>query len=245
MILNNWKSKTLALLFITALLNLNSTAMLAAPVVETASNSSGELMAMGMVTVDGVLMMSGATIFSGSIIKTEEKAGAIISLGQLGRVELSPATILRLDFDKAGFMGQLETGRLRISLPSKAHGSIKTRDGLIVAHNEEAALFTIEVKESGTFISTQAGHVELRAFGRTQQIAAGQEALVGLSVNNLSSLNSAAQHPQNSSNNKLTALVIAISSGLAAVALIVTLHRNDIPQENFGGTVICCDSPTK
>ncbi|HEV7860060.1 MAG TPA: hypothetical protein VGO91_15690 [Pyrinomonadaceae bacterium] len=235
MTLKNYGRKTLALLFIVALLNLSSTALLAAPATERAAHPAGELIAMGLVRVDGVLMLSGATIISGSTIRTEEKDGAIISLGQLGRMELSPGAILRLDFDEEGFMGQLETGRLRVSLPPKAHGSILTREGRIVAQNEEAARFTVEVREGRTHVATEAGRVELQAGQRTQHLIAGQETLFSKAAIDLPSPASRSQNSQNLSGNKLTGLVVAIIGVLTAIGLIITLQRSDKPQENFGG----------
>jgi hypothetical protein len=185
-----------------------------------------------------VLMLSGAIIISGSTIRTEEKAGAVISLGQLGRMELSPGAILRLDFDDKGFMGQLETGRLRVSLPPKACGAIVTREGRVFAQNEEATRFTVEVREGRTSVATEAGRVELQAGQRTQHLIAGQETLFSRAAIDPPSQASRSQNSQNLSGNRLTGLVVAISGALAAIVLIVSLHRNDEkPQENFGGTV--------
>jgi hypothetical protein len=246
MLLKNCRRKTSALLFIAALLNFYSTSLLAAPVAKGALNPSGELTAMGLVRVDGVLMMSGTTVLSGSTIRAEEKSGAIISLGQLGRMELSPGAILRLDFDGAGFMGQLETGRLRVSLPPKAYGSILTGDGLVVAHHEEAALFTVEVKEGRTLVAVRAGQIELRKGERTRQIAAGQEASAGMSVNDLPASASVPRNSQNLSGGKLTGLVVAISGALTAIALIVTLHhQEEQPPQETSGCCIADPSPSK
>jgi hypothetical protein len=241
--LKNLKGRTLALLFIAALLNLSSTASLAAPT-ETAAKAYGELMALGIVKVDGVRMMSGATIMSGSVIRTEERAGAIINLGQLGRLELSPETSLRLDFDDAGFVGQLETGRLRVSLPGKVSASIYTRNAVISAHHDGIALFTIEVKDGGVRVAAQAGRVELREGERTQQISAGQEAMSGMALNSPTSPASAPQHSQKSNNGKLTGLIVAISGVVTALVLIVTLHRPDQPQASVCEGVVIELSPS-
>jgi ferric-dicitrate binding protein FerR (iron transport regulator) len=242
--LKNWKGTTLALLLIAALLNLASNASLAA-LTERAAKASGELTALGIVKVDGVQMMSGATIIPGSLIRTEEKSGAIISLGQLGRLELSPMTSLRLDFDEAGFVGQLERGRLRVSLPEKASASIFTRNATVVAHHERATLFTIEVKDGAVRVAAQTGRVELREGESTQRIFAGQEAMAGMAVNSLSPPTGATQNSQKSNNGKLTGLVLAISTVVTAIVLIVALTRSDVPHEDLGGGFLCCISPER
>ncbi|MEA2174884.1 MAG: hypothetical protein QOD00_2476 [Blastocatellia bacterium] len=243
--LKNRGKRTLAFLFIAALLNLYSNVSLAAPLKDASPNPAGELAAMGQVRVDGVLMVSGATILSGSSIRTEEKSGAIISLGQLGRMELSPGASLRLDFDRAGFMGQLETGRLRVSLPPQARASIHTRDGLVIAHDEEsAALFTVEVTDGMTRVAAQAGRVELRSSEDTQQITADHEALAGVNIKDTTSLINQPQNSQRAGGGKLTGLVIAISSALAAVALIVTLHKSGPSTDLICEGVVIELSPT-
>ncbi len=66
------------------------------------------------VKVNGETAQSGRSIFSSSTIATPENAGAIISLGKLGKIELAPNTILALSFDEKGISGNLAEGRVTI-----------------------------------------------------------------------------------------------------------------------------------
>ncbi len=74
-------------------------------------NSAAETAA---VTVNGEPVKSGRTIFSSSTISTPDGAGAIISLGKAGRIELSPNTTFAISFDNAAISGSLSAGSVTV-----------------------------------------------------------------------------------------------------------------------------------
>lgn len=243
----NRTSKTQALLFIAALLNLLSLTPLtpAAPAVKAFAVPLGELAALGQVSVDGVPAKSGTTIFSGNLIRTEERSGAIIGLGQLGRMELRPQTSLRLSFDRTGFVGQLETGSLRISLPAKSSARIMARNMLSVASSEAASLFTIEAGEGRTRVATQAGCIEVSTNEGTQKVCAGEEATFGAGDGDTLARTGRSQNPGHTGNGRLLGFVIALSGVLTAIVLIISLSpREQPPQETQGGCCCCVGDPS-
>jgi hypothetical protein len=69
----------------------------------------------GRVSVNGTPAVKGATVLSDSIIKTEAKSSAVVSLGKLGRVEVLPETEMKLSFDGRSISIMLEAGRVRVS----------------------------------------------------------------------------------------------------------------------------------
>lgn len=77
----------------------------------TGSSAAGQT---PFVKVNGETAQSGRSIFSSSVIATPENAGAIISLGKTGRIELAPNTTLALSFDEKGISGDLTEGRITV-----------------------------------------------------------------------------------------------------------------------------------
>ncbi len=91
-------------------------------------NSTGAAGQNSFVKVNGETIQSGRSIFSASTIATPENAGAIVSLGKLGKIELAPNTILSLSFDEKGISGNLTEGRLTV-LNATDSVVINTADG--------------------------------------------------------------------------------------------------------------------
>jgi hypothetical protein len=67
-----------------------------------------------LVKVNGETAQSGRSIFSSSTIATPENAGAVISLGKIGKIELAPNTILAVSFSEKGISGDLSAGRVTV-----------------------------------------------------------------------------------------------------------------------------------
>jgi hypothetical protein len=88
-----------------------------------------------VVSVNGEAVQSGRSIFSSSTIATSENAGAIISLGKVGKIELAPNTTLSLSFNEKGMSGDLANGRVTVlnvadSMPVNVNGkSIALKSG--------------------------------------------------------------------------------------------------------------------
>lgn len=66
------------------------------------------------VLVNGESAKTGRSIFSLSTITTPDNASAVISLGKLGKLELSPNTTISLSFDEKGITGDLKSGKVAV-----------------------------------------------------------------------------------------------------------------------------------
>jgi hypothetical protein len=65
------------------------------------------------VKLDGENALSGRTVFSGSVITTEN-ATATVRLGKLGYLNLSPNSVLNLSFDENSISGTLSAGEVEV-----------------------------------------------------------------------------------------------------------------------------------
>jgi hypothetical protein len=94
-----------------SMVSLANSEKIAGEILVTGKNVSGQL---PLVNVNGEAVQSGRSIFSSSTIATSENAGAIISLGKVGKIELAPNTTLALTFNEKGMSGDLANGRVTV-----------------------------------------------------------------------------------------------------------------------------------
>jgi hypothetical protein len=94
-----------------SMVSLANSEKIAGEILVTGKNVSGQL---PLVNVNGEAVQSGRSIFSSSTIATSENAGAIISLGKVGKIELAPNTTLALSFNEKGMSGDLTNGRVTV-----------------------------------------------------------------------------------------------------------------------------------
>ena len=139
-----WSRKFMAFCLAMAVSSVYSMVSLAAPGQAGQTGPSGELSVSGQVTVNGQSAISGATVFSDSTVTTAANSSAVVSLGKLGRVELLPASSMKISFSDAGVSGMLEAGRARVSTPAGVGATISTKDGAVVAEN---VLLTLQIPE--------------------------------------------------------------------------------------------------
>lgn len=242
MISRTWSRKSIAFCLAVAVLSVYSMVVLATPGQTGQTGPSGELSVSGQVTVNGQNAISGATIFSGSTIETTAKgSSAVVSLGKLGRVELLPGTVLKLNFDETSIMGTLDSGRVRVSSPAGVSASIMTKDGSAVADNKQSNVFTVDTECGNTIVATQAGNVELRAGDKTTQIAAGSQDTAGQAAPGTRCTRLRTEGMRGIGGGALAALLLAAGGAIAAAILAGRSSNNDL---NFGGTVTVV-SPTK
>jgi ferric-dicitrate binding protein FerR (iron transport regulator) len=203
----------------------------------TTAARSGELSVIGAVSVNGQKVTSGGTIFSGSAIVTAKDGSATVSLGKVGRVELSANTSLKLNFSDNAIVGLLDSGRARISTPAGVSVNVTTKDGSVVVDGTQATAFTVNMENGNTVVGTESGIAELRAGAKVTRIAAGDSAVAGTPQGGTAKTDN--------EDHKLTGgalFALLAATGGAVVAIIyATTHNNDI---NFGGTVNVV-SPTK
>src|SRR5262245_11506291 len=171
-----WSRKFIALCVAVAVLSVYSMVVLAAP----GAKASGELSVNGQVTVNGQKVISGGTLFSDSTISTAEQSTASVSLGKMGRVELSPNSNLRLTFTDKSINAMLETGTAHVSTLVGVSVNLTTKDGTIVVDGSQATSFTVNATHGRTSISTESGLAELHSGASVKKIAAGESAMAGM-----------------------------------------------------------------
>ncbi|HEX8846847.1 MAG TPA: hypothetical protein VF791_19545 [Pyrinomonadaceae bacterium] len=238
MISRTWSRKTIAFCLAVAVLSVYSMLVLATP---GQTGTSGELSVSGQVTVNGQSAISGATVFSGSTVETAANSSAVVSLGKLGRVELLPSTVMKINFTDAGINATLESGRTRVSVPQGVNATVNTKDGSVVSDNSQADVFTIDTECGNTIVATQVGKVELRAGDKTTQIAAGSQDTAGQAAPGTRCTRLKTEGMRGIGGGALAALLLAAGGAIAAAILAGRSENNDL---DFGGTVTVV-SPTK
>lgn len=237
MISRTWSRKSIAFCVAVAVLSVYSMVALATPGQKA---PSGELSVSGQVTVNGQAAISGATVFSDSVVATAQNSSAVVSLGKLGRVELFPNTSLKISFSDANISASLEAGRVQVSTLAGVSAIVTTKDGAAVSDTSQAATFMVDVECGNMIVASQGGLVELRAAGKTVQVAAGTSESAGTPQPGTRCTRLTRPDTFGSlSGGALAALLLA--AGGAVAAAILATRDNDI---NFGGTVTVV-SPTK
>jgi hypothetical protein len=232
MIKKTWSRKFVAISVAAAVLSMYSMLTLA-----TTAARSGELSVIGEVSVNGQKVTSGGTIFSGSAIVTAKEGSATVSLGKLGRVELSANTSLKLNFADNAIVGLLDSGRARVSTPAGVSVNLTTKDGSVVVDGAQATAFTVNMENGTTVVSTESGVAELKTGKTVTHIAAGESGVAGTPQGGTAKTD---DEDHGLSGGALFALLAATGGAVAAI-IYATTHKNDI---NFGGTVNVV-SPTK
>src|SRR5258705_2934029 len=169
-----WSRKLVALSVAAAVLSVSSMLALATP-----GARSAELSVSGNVTVNGQKAISGGTIFSDSVIVTAKDSSAVVSLGKLGRIELSANTSVRLSFASNSISGLMDSGRAHVSTPAGVTVNITTKDGTVTADGSQATAFTASTENGNTTVTTHAGLAEFRSGATVTKIAAGESAMAG------------------------------------------------------------------
>jgi hypothetical protein len=219
------KSRVAALLLAAALLNLSSVAPRAAT---TFAKHTGEITVANGIVVDGSPALRGQTLFSGSRLAFAGKSISLLSLDNLGRVELSEGAALSLDFDDAGLGGALEVGRLRVYAPRGVAANFSTADASVRSDARDAVSFTLRASAEGyTEVSVQSGALEVRANGVARLLKAGESFATAPGP----------QPQQNLSGRKRAGIIVAIASAVALVAVVLTERGSEEPLD-FGGCVI-------
>jgi hypothetical protein len=141
---------------------------------------TGEITVTGQVTVNGQTAVSNSTILSGSTIETTgQNSSAVVSLGKLGRVELSGDSNLTLRFSEGGIIGVLSAGKVRVSNTAGVAATITTKHATAIADAGQANNFAVEVECSHSHVDTITGLVTMRTGTTDKQVAAGTTAEAG------------------------------------------------------------------
>ncbi|MDQ3255899.1 MAG: hypothetical protein M3R15_18710 [Acidobacteriota bacterium] len=178
---------------------------------------TGDLTVSGGVLVDGERAVSGVVFFSGSSIATAHDSGAVLSLGNLGRVEYMPESISStFSFTETGTKGSLDAGRVLVSKPQGATAVLTTAGGSVVADANEAAVFSVSVNDGHTVVVTQAGRVSFHAVSGVKNVAAGETLSVSQQTGDT-------QPQPNDEEGARAAATVAtiIAAAIAAVVIII------------------------
>jgi hypothetical protein len=144
-----------------------------------AKDITGEITVTGQVTVNGQSAVSNSTVVSGSTIATGADSSAVVSLGKLGRVELSADSSLTLKFSEGSITGMLSQGRVRVSNAAGVATTFTTKDATVIADAGQANNFMVEVECSHSHVDTISGLVTMRTGSNDKQVAAGTTAEAG------------------------------------------------------------------
>jgi len=106
---------------------------------------AGQMIVSGSVTVNDKKAVTGTTVFSNSKIAVACAKGnsAIVNLGRLGRIELTPGSKIMLKFVDGVISGDLLEGKAVVNAPAGIKVSINTPDGVISAEGKEAAVIPV------------------------------------------------------------------------------------------------------
>ncbi len=116
--------------------------------------SSAQLSTQGTVMLNGNAAPTGATVLSGSGVKTIENGSAVLSFGALGQVELTGATDFTLAVEGSTLGGQLRAGSATIVAAAGVAVKVVTADGPVVTDGKEAVVLTVDVTGGKTRVET-------------------------------------------------------------------------------------------
>lgn len=172
----NWKTATHRL-FLLALCMMANAALLHA---QTTTRATGEMTAARAASINGVAVRSsGITVFSNSKILTGERGSAAISLGKRGRVELGAKTNLALQFGSGLVGGELQAGRLVVSVPAGVAIALNTAKGLVKSDGLQPTVLTVESLSEKTKVIAHLGEAKLTINGKTENVLSGEEVVMG------------------------------------------------------------------
>jgi ferric-dicitrate binding protein FerR (iron transport regulator) len=179
---------------------------------------TGDLFTSGRVLLDGSEVVNGSSFFSGSEVRTEEGARALLGLGRSGRAELLPQSSLTVEFADEGVSCALGAGGLRFSKPAGATACVKTGGGSVTAGADADAVFTVRYEEGHTSVETQTGKVRLRLKDREVTVAAGESYAEGQDAPSASN---------SLSGKKKAGIFVAIAGGITLLLLILIGNDNN------------------
>src|SRR5688500_9018508 len=113
---------------------------------------TGEITVSGQVTVNGQAVVSNTTILSGAVITTAAGSSAVVSLGNLGRVEVLENSSMTLRFSENSIVGTLDQGKARVSNPAGVATTVATKHATVIADVSQADNFMVEVECSHTHL---------------------------------------------------------------------------------------------
>lgn len=135
----------------------------------TAKSLSAEIIISGLnfnsdkssVTLNGERVINGHTFQAGGVIATSETGSAVINLGKLGRISVSPNTSLNLTFSENNISGDLTSGQVKVFNNEGVSVNIHTADNE-VTNNAALSNFTVDVTSGSTKASSEVGNAFMK-----------------------------------------------------------------------------------
>ena len=180
---------------------------------------TGELSAYGEVNINGDPAASGTALFSGSVVATGSNSTAVISLGELGRIELLPITKLKLEFGENAITCELTAGTARVSAAKGVTATLSTKDGLVASDPRELSMFAVTITDSTSF-SRSAGIVKPKVGSNFDERSPGnffRAAVVDSMPIHRKDQSARVSAPPSALAQKLAVLLIGIGAVFAAV----------------------------
>lgn len=108
----------------------------------------GQLVVVGSVTVNEKRAINGSAVFTESRIKVACARGnsAIVNLGRLGRVDLTPGTQMLLRFSDGLISGELIEGNANVIAPAGVKVSINTSEGVTASDGKDDAVIPVKTQ---------------------------------------------------------------------------------------------------
>ena len=152
-----------------------------------ANEKVGLLTVTGTVKVNGKPAATGDIVVSGSEIQTANGSSAVISLGDLGRVEALSSTTMRVRYEEfstghtsASVSVLLGDGSVRVFTVAGMDGNVETgKTSARPSTRKQENIFTVDTSCGNTFVSVAKGKIELRAGDVLKEIAAGGQDTAG------------------------------------------------------------------
>jgi len=140
---------------------------------------TGEITVTGQVSVNGQAAVSNSTIASGATVTTAKGSSAVVSLGKLGRVEVSEDSGVTLKFSEGSIIAMLSSGKVRVSNNAGVAATVTSKNATVMGDSGQANSFAVEAECSHTHVDTASGLVTMREGNSDKQVAAGTSAIAG------------------------------------------------------------------
>lgn len=128
---------------------------------EISVSGEGENGGKPFLKLNGEPVLSGRTFFSYSTLETPQNVFGNINLPGLGRITLSPGTMLSLGFSENSITGKLHAGKIRVSSTAGTSVNIETPDNRAMNDPAVAGTFTLDLSSGAAEAVSESGNVFL------------------------------------------------------------------------------------
>jgi len=156
-------------------------ALLIVPAAASIQLTPARLTFTGKVKVHGQPANPETLVYSGAELETAKGSNALVSLGQLGTLEIKENSDTRLDFNEVRFAVSLfGNGSLKVATSAGVNATVRTADVQVAVDHTKATEFTIEATCGKVVVSVLSGRVLLATGGTKLSV---KEILAGTTEN--------------------------------------------------------------